>query len=87
MKLTKAEQLISEAVFCELNNKQWSKGLWDSLTPYIPEITTTFKDSLKYSAKYPGSPDAYARWKALARVLDSVSESYKSMDILMERAK
>lgn len=85
IKLTQAQQLISEAVFCELNNHQWPKGLWNSLKEFINELESTYLDNLDYSEKFPGSPDANLRVKALGRILDSVSESCRSMAILNKR--
>lgn len=83
--MNQSDILIGEAVFYETGNHRWAPGLWDKLQSHKAEIEDRFKESLTYLKKFPNSPDAQNRQKALARVLDGVTQSHRSMDILMNR--
>lgn len=85
--MKRVEQLVNEAVFYEIQSKQWRKGLWNNLKQYIPEIERAYLDAVEYSNKYPGSPDASNAANALSSILNSVSESYKSYDLLLRRGR
>ena len=80
-----SDQLIGEAVFYEVNNQRWHRGLWDSLKDHVAEIEAHYLDAVEYLNKYPNSPDALNLTRALGTILDSVSDSYRTLEIYRSR--
>lgn len=76
-----SDQLIHEAVFNEIGNHRWRRGLWDSLKDHVSDIEARYLDAVEYLNKYPNSPDAMNRVRALGTILDSVSGSYRTLEL------